>query len=91
MQPQPVITAGAISGLILAFWDILVQQGVFTFLTEGAQNSLNIFVSLLVPIVAAVIASRMVTPTSAPNLPIGTVVNEKSGEPTGVVVPAPGN
>ena len=83
---QPVITAGAIVGLILAGWDIVVKQGVLEFLRPDAADSVSVFVNLLVPIVAAVIAARMVTTLARPNLPIGTIVNEHSDAPTGVVV-----
>ena len=89
MTSQPVITAGTIAGLILAGWAVLVNQGMTSGLTSEAQDSLNIFVGLLVPIIAAILASRLVTPTASPSLPIGTVVNETNAEPTGVVVPKP--
>lgn len=88
MNNQPVITAGTIAGLIGAFYAILVAQGMFEFLRPDAQTALHAFVALLVPIIAAVIASRMVTPTANPALPIGTRVNTTNDEPTGVVVEA---
>jgi hypothetical protein len=76
ISAQPVLTAGTIAGLVLAAWNVVV-----------AQDALAAFVNLLVPIVAALLAARLVTPISAPNLPIGTVVNERSDAPTGVVTP----
>jgi hypothetical protein len=82
---QPVVTAGSIAGLILAAWQVLVAQNVFSFLEPAAQDALGAFVALLVPIIAAVIASRYVTPLASPNLPIGTTVNANSAAPTGVV------
>lgn len=86
---QPVITAGAIAGLILAGWDIIVKQGMLEFLRPDAQNATSIFVNLLVPIVAAVIAARFVTPVSAPSLALGTLVTTPQGEPDGVVTAKP--
>ena len=89
MTSQPVLTAGTIAGLILAGWQVVVAQGMLGGLTPEAHDALNVFVSLLVPIIAAVLASRLVTPMASPSLPIGTVVNETNAEPTGVVVPKP--
>jgi hypothetical protein len=87
---QPVITAGTIAGLILAAWKVLVDQGVLNALEPAAQDSLSIFVNLLVPIVAAVLAARLVTPLSSPVLAPGTIVNERSAElPTSTVTPNP--
>lgn len=87
MNRQPVLTAGTIAGLILAGWQVLVAQGMLTFLTPEAQDALNAFVNLLVPIIAAIVASRFVTPVAEPNLPVGTQVNEHSDAPTSTVVP----
>lgn len=86
---QPVITAGTIAGIILAGWQVLVAQGMFGGLTPEAQDALNAFVSLVVPIVAAILAARLVTTTASPNLDIGTVVNANSTAQTGIVVPKP--
>ena len=86
MTGQPVITAGTIAGICLAAWNVLVAQGLLGGLTPEAQDALATLVNLLVPIIAAVLAARLVTTTTAPNLPIGTVVNEHSSQPTGVVV-----
>jgi hypothetical protein len=87
ISAQPVLTAGTIAGLVLAAWNVVVAQGALGGLTPEAQDALAAFVNLLVPIVAALLAARLVTPISAPNLPIGTVVNERSDAPTGVVTP----
>jgi hypothetical protein len=87
---QPVLTAGTVAGLILAAWQVVVAQGVLGGLTPEAQDALNAFVSLLVPIIAALFAARLSTPTSSPILPVGTIVNERSAElPTSTVTPNP--
>ena len=86
MTRQPVLTAGAIAGLILAGWQVLVAQGMLGFLTGEAQDALNAFVNLLVPIMAALVAAHFVTPVASPQLPIGTIVNAHSDAPTGVVI-----
>lgn len=87
---QPVLTAGAIAGLILAGWAVVVAQGALSALTPEAQDALNAFVALLVPIIAAIFAARLVTPTAAPVLPPGTIVNERSDAlPTSTVTPNP--
>jgi hypothetical protein len=87
MGRQPVITAGTVAGLILAGWNVLVAQGLLDGLRPDAQDALGAFVNLLVPIVAAIVAAMFVTPTGSPELPIGTVVNERTtARPTGVVV-----
>ena len=79
MNRQPVITAGTIAGIILAGWQVLVAQGMLEVLRPDAQDALNAFVNLLVPIVAAVIASRFVTPTASPSLGEGQSVKLPDG------------
>jgi hypothetical protein len=81
----PVLTAGTIAGLLLAAWQVVVAQGALSALTPEARDALNAFISLLLPIVAAFVAQSFTTPVASPVLPIGTVVNERSDEPTGVV------
>ena len=84
---QPVITAGTIAGIVLAGWQVLVDQGFTSSLTTSAQTSLTVFVGLLVPIVAAIVAARLVTPLASPSLPIGTVINAENADITGIVEP----
>ncbi len=89
LQRQPVITAATIAGLILAGWQVLVDQGILSALTEAAQTSLGVFVALAVPIISGVIAALFVTTTASPNLPVGTVVNADSDLPTASVTEVP--
>ena len=86
MTNQPVITAGTIAGLIGAAYSVIVAQGMFEFLRPDAQTALHAFVALAVPIIAAVLASRLVTTTAHPSLPVGTKINENSDDPTSTVV-----
>ena len=87
MTNNPVLTAGSIAGLIGAAYSVVVAQGMFEFLRPDAQTALHAFVALAVPIIAAAVAARFVTPTAAPNLPVGTVVNARTeSEPTATVV-----
>lgn len=83
---QPVITAGTIAGIILAAWNVVVKQGLLEMLRPDAQIALDGLVNLVVPVIAALVAARFVTPTANPALPIGTRVNVNNDEPTGVVV-----
>ena len=84
---QPVITAGTIAGLVLAGWQVLVDQGITDDLNASAAASLTVFMGLLVPIVAAIVAARLVTPVASPSLPIGTVINAENADITGIVEP----
>lgn len=85
---NPVITIGTIGAILAQAWVVLVDQGLLDGLTSEAQGSLTILIGLLIPIVAAVIASRFVTPTASPVLTPGTQVNERSAElPTSTVTP----
>ena len=86
MTRQPVIAAGTIAALVLAAWNVVLKQGLLEAMRPEAQVALDAFINLLVPIVAAIIAARFVTPVASPNLRIGTVVNEHSDSPTGIVV-----
>jgi len=86
MNRQPVLTAGAIAGITLAAWNVVVAQGLLSGLTPQAQDAFAVLVNLVVPIIAALIAARFVTPIASPNLPIGTMVNKHSDAPTAVVV-----
>lgn len=83
----PVITIGTLTGLLLAAWDVLVKQGLLEGLRPEAADALTAFVALFVPIIAALIASRFVTPVSSPNLEPGTQVNTRSALPTSTVIP----
>ena len=76
IQGQPVITIGVVAGILVAAWSVVVANGVLDGLTTAGRDSITAFVLLLIPVVAAYIASKLVTPLAAPNLPSGTKVNE---------------
>ena len=82
MNREPVLTAGAISGVIMAGLAMAVSLG-WLRLDEEQMGSIQTFLvaalALAVPVVGALIARRFVTPTAAPRTP--------EGEPA-VLVPA---
>ena len=82
MNREPVLTAGAISGVIMAGLAMAVSLG-WLRLDEEQMGSIQTFLvaalALGVPVVGALIARRFVTPTAAPRTP--------EGEPA-VLVPA---
>lgn len=69
IQNEPVLTAGAIVGAIMAVLTALVALGVIDI--SGEQMSaigaaLTAVISLILPIVGAIVARRYVTPVSNP-------------------------
>jgi hypothetical protein len=62
---------------------VLAAGGVFGWwtLTSDQYNWALAFIGAVV-----LVLRQYVTPTSDPNLPIGTIVNANSDQPTGVVV-----
>ena len=82
MKTEPVLTAGAIAGVIMAGLAMAVSLG-WLRLDEAQMGSIQTFLvaalALGVPVVGALIARRFVTPTAAPRTP--------EGEPA-VLVPA---
>ena len=86
MQDNSPITFGVVAGILGAAWTVIVANGLLDGLSPEGRDSVTALVLLVIPIVAAIIAQRFTTSLSSPNLPIGTVVNERTGDPTGVVV-----
>ena len=82
MKSEPVLTAGALSGVIMAALAMAVSLG-WLRLDDAQMGSIQAFLvaalALAVPVVGALIARRFVTPTAAPRTP--------EGEPA-VLVPA---
>ena len=74
MTREPVAIAGAVSGLIMAGLAMAVSLG-WLRLDEAQMGSIQTFVVALVgfavPVVAALVARRFVTPTAAPATPDG--------------------
>ena len=74
MKNEPVAIAGTISGLIMAGLAMAVSLG-WLKLDEAQMGSVQTFVvalvGLAVPLVAALVARRFVTPTAAPKTPDG--------------------
>ena len=69
MKTEPVLTAGAIAGVIMAFLGMAVSLG-WLRLDEAQMKAVEAFVlpalALIVPIAAAWYARGKVTPTAAP-------------------------
>ena len=66
-----LITLGLAAGSIFDLWSITPEQANWVLAIVGA---------------AILFLRSYVTPVSDPNLPIGTVVNANSTQPTGIVV-----
>jgi len=75
-REEPVLTVGVFRAAVTT----LVGFGLGW---TGEQVALTV---ILFEAFTAWVARREVTSVASPNLRIGTVVNEKSGEPTGIVV-----
>lgn len=69
MKSEPVLTAGAISGVVMAALAMAVSLG-WLRLDDAQMGSIQTFLvaalGLAVPIVGALIARRFVTPTANP-------------------------
>ena len=85
MTDHPVLTTGVASGILIAAWAVVVDQGLLDAMTDAAQLSMTALVLLLIPVIASYLVQRLVTPVASPVLPVGTVVNERSDDPTSVV------
>jgi hypothetical protein len=73
-EPASLIALVALTlagGSIFGWWTLTQQQYEWVLAFLGA---------------AILVLRQYVTPTGSPNLPIGTIVNEHSDQPTGVVV-----
>ena len=74
MKSEPVLTAGALSGVIMAALAMAVSLG-WLRLDDAQMGSIQAFLvaalALAVPVVGALIARRFVTPTAAPKTPDG--------------------
>jgi len=74
MNREPVLTAAAISGVIVAGLTMAVSLG-WLRLDEGQMQAIQSFLlpllGLLLPVVAALWARGKVTPTAAPRTPEG--------------------
>lgn len=69
IQNEPVLTAGAIVGAIMATLAALVALGVIAISPEqmsAIEKALGAILALLLPIVGAWVARRYVTPVSNP-------------------------
>ena len=67
-----LVTLALAGGSIFGWWELNQQQFEWLLAILGAL---------------ILVLRQYVTPVSDPNLPIGTVVNANSDQPTGVVVP----
>ena len=80
MKSEPVITAAAISGLVMAFLTMAVSLG-WVQLSPEQMKAVEQFVlpavAIFLPIVAAIFARRLVTPTANPKT--------ATGEPAAIV------
>ena len=80
MKTEPVLTAGAIAGVIMAFLGMAVSLG-WLRLDEAQMKAVEAFVlpalALIVPIAAAWYARGKVTPVAAPKT--------AAGEPAAIV------
>lgn len=74
MKSEPVLTAGAVAGVIMAALTMAVSLG-WLRLDETQMGSIQAFLvaalSLVVPVTAAFWARSLVTPTADPKLPDG--------------------
>lgn len=74
MKNEPVLTAGALSGIIMAGLAMAVSLG-WLRLDEAQMGSIQTFLvallALAVPVVGALIARRFVTPTANPKTETG--------------------
>lgn len=69
IQNEPVLTAGAIVGAIMATLTALVALGVIDISSDQMSAigaALTAILGLLLPIVGAIVARRYVTPVSNP-------------------------
>ena len=69
-----LVTLVLAGGSIFGWWDLNQQQFEWILALLGA---------------IILVLRQYVTPISSPNLPIGTVVNTTSSQPTGIVVERP--
>jgi len=80
MKNEPVVTAAAIAGVLMAFLGMAVSLG-WLRLEEGQMQAIQAFVlpalGLILPIAAALVARGKVTPVDAPRT--------ESGEPAAIV------
>jgi apolipoprotein N-acyltransferase len=74
MKSEPVLTAGAIAGVVMAFLGMAVSLG-WLRLDEGQMQAIQAFVlpalGLALPIAAAFYARSKVTPTADPKTSTG--------------------
>lgn len=66
MKREPVITVGSVGAFVAAVIAVLVAFGVP--LTDDQQKAILGLVSVVAPIVVAVIARRFVTPTQGSDI-----------------------
>lgn len=75
---QPVVWIGIIAAVVIAVVQTLLGQGVISDVTAGkaidAVNALGQLLTVLAPVIAALVARTQVTPVSSPVLPQGTKV-----------------
>lgn len=75
---QPVVWIGIIASVAVAVVQALLGQGVISDVTAGKAvdtvNALGQILTVLAPVIAALVARTQVTPVSSPVLPQGTKV-----------------
>ena len=75
MKTEPVLTAAAIAGVLMAFLGMAVSLG-WLHLDESQMQAIQAFVlpalGLILPIAAALVARGRVTPLAAPKTENGT-------------------
>ena len=86
MKTEPVLTAGAIAGVIMAGLAMAVSLG-WLRLSDEQMQAIQAFVlpvlGLVLPVAAALVARRFVTPTA--KLTAGATVQAADGQPAGIV------
>ena len=85
IQSRPVVAIGVIVGILAAMWTVVIANGLLDGLTDAGRESVTALVLLLIPVFAALIQQKLVTPLFAPNLPAGTVVNKNLPGPNSIV------
>lgn len=75
---QPVVWIGIIAAVVIAVVQTLLGQGVISDAAAGKAvdftNALAQVLTILAPVIAALVSRTQVTPVSSPVLPAGTKV-----------------
>lgn len=88
MTTEPAVLIGAIGAIITAAIPLLARAFGWTEdVSREVETLLLAIVTLGGMLITALVIRSRVTPVASPNLPIGTVVNERSADATGTVTP----